>query len=165
MEEDERYKEQRNIYLRPKKGFVTIPSGEVMRFLRQDGKPVKLSLVYGQDQLKQYTPINPECDDHPSFKRTEIIIFSDELEKFKAKYPELAGRDEKTQTSAIDPLIENQLDPIKAITGWKAIGEKIGVSTDYAKDYCRKNGIRIEHNQAGKPWTTDDEIALSRTTK
>lgn len=54
------------------------------------------------------------------------------------------------------------LDPLKAITGWKDIAEAIGKSADYAKDYCENNGIRVEHDSAGKPWTTRDEIARSK---
>lgn len=93
----------------------------------------------------------------------DFIIVPEELERFKATY----CKDNNIEPKTNDDQQKNecQLDPMSAIVGWKAIADAIGKSADYAKKYCKGNGIRVEHDKAGKPWTTLEEIARSRATK
>ena len=92
-----------------------------------------------------------------------IIIAPEELERFRAACCKSPCN--KPETNDNQQKNECQLDPLEAIVGWKAIAEAIGKSVDYAPTYCKHNGIRVEHDKAGKPWTTLEEIAHSRTAK
>ncbi|GEM_PF-6280273 len=103
----------------------------------------------------------------------DLRILPAEAERMEAKFPELAGRNE-TSAETVDQARNGTagqsgpppLDPMKAIPGgWKGIAGELGKTPGYAKKYCKNNGIRVEHDKAGKPWTTPEEIARSRLIK